>query len=294
MFLIKEKKGFLDIYFFISYLFINVATLIIWILLFNKTYFNIKSIVILLLIYFITASIIYMLFKIFKQIKTRNVKLIEMQNERKFQSSLFKITHEIKNPIAVCKCYLDMIDVNNKKDTLKYIPIIKSEIDRLLVLLQDFLLINKINLDLDVMDLNLLIEENVNKLNSLFKSKNIKLNMNLIDDEVYINGDYNRLSQVIINLLKNSIEAIDYNGKVNVRTYINKDMFCNDIVDNGCGIDKKTLTKIKDPFYTTKPRGSGLGVSLSYEIVEAHHGKLNYYSDLGRGTKVVLQIPLFE
>ena len=219
----------------------------------------------------------------------------ELQKEKQIRLSLFKITHEIKNPIAVCKGYLDMLDVRNKEQVTKYIPIIKSEIERLLILLQDFLLINKCNMDLDIMDINMLVEDTLDKMNLLLKEKNIKVNTNLIDDEVYINGDYNRLSQVMINIIKNSIEAIKYDsGIINIKESIKNNEYYLTIEDNGEGMTKEVLSKMKEPFFTTKTRGSGLGISLIYEIVEAHGGSVNYISSYGKGTKVILKFPIYS
>ena len=66
------------------------------------------------------------------------------------------------------------------------------------------------------------------------------------------------------------------------------------IEDNGIGMSKETMNKMKNPFFTTKKRGSGLGVSLVYEIVEAHNGKIEYSSEYGKGTKVTVYLPLYE
>lgn len=216
----------------------------------------------------------------------------ELQQEKQIRLSLFKITHEIKNPIAVCKCYLDMINTSDKDQVERYIPILKSEIERLLTLLQDFLLINKSNLDFDIMDINMLIQDNLDKLKPLLEENNIKYNMNLIDDEIYINGDYNRLSQVILNVLKNSIESISNSGHIKINTKIKNNKYYITIEDSGCGMTKEVLKKFKEPFYTTKNRGSGLGVSLIYEIIEAHNGKVIYDSKEGVGTKVKIELPL--
>lgn len=216
----------------------------------------------------------------------------ELINNNQIQLSLFKITHEIKNPIAVIKGYLDMLNMNDSKQVQRYIPIIRSEIERLLILLQDFLLINKININTDIMDINMLVEEQVKKLSKLIEEKHIRLNTDIIDDEIYIKGDYNRLSQVVINVIKNSIEAIDENGIINVKTRISNNKFNIIVEDNGEGMDEKTLKKIKEPFFTTKSRGTGLGVCLSYEIIGAHNGKINYVSSPGKGTTVYIEIPI--
>jgi signal transduction histidine kinase len=236
------------------------------------------------------------MYKTGKSIIETHMTYKQLQQEKQIRLSLFKITHEIKNPIAVCKGYLDMMNVHDNSQVEKYIPIIKSEIERLLSLLQDFLLINKSNLDLDIMDFNMLIEDTLTKLEPLLKENNIDLNLSLIDDEIFVNGDYNRLSQVLINIIKNSIEAIDDNkkGKINISTKVKNNKYYLLVEDNGIGMNKDVLSKMKDPFYTTKKRGSGLGVSLIYEIIEAHNGKVEYSSEYGKGTKVSIQIPICE
>lgn len=216
----------------------------------------------------------------------------ELQKEKQLRTSLFKITHEIKNPIAVCKGYLDMFDVNNKDHAIRYIPILKEEIARVLLLLTDFLSVNKLKIEKDVLDINLLLEESLDTFELLFKEKHIKSVVDIKDEELFVSGDYNRLNQVIINVIKNSIEAIDERGGV---IKIKVDEICDGvniiIHDNGVGMNEEVLNKFKEPFYTTKKGGSGLGVSLSYEIIEAHNGKIKYDSKEGFGTKVTITLP---
>lgn len=293
-YIIKKVRN-INNYIFVEILvFISGLIFLIWVYKYNFSYFNIQKIFSIIISYIFITNIFYMMYEEGKNILKVHLNYKELQREKQIRLSLFKITHEIKNPIAVCKGYLDMINVNDSKQVERFIPIIKSEIQRLLTLLQDFLLINKNNIDLDIMDFNMLIEDTIDKLDPLLKENNIKLNSNLLDDEIFINGDYNRLSQVIINMLKNSIEAIPNNvkGKISISSKIIKDSCILIIEDNGEGMNKDTLNKIKTPFFTTKRRGSGLGVSLIYEIVEAHNGKVSYESKLGSGTKVVIKLPI--
>lgn len=234
----------------------------------------------------------YLLYKKGDEILGFNSELNELQKEKEIRISLFKITHEIKNPIAVCKAYLDMYDINDKKKSEKYLKIVKSEIDRLLCLLEDFMLVNKDNINCDIMDINLLLEEKIKNINELMNVKKININYELNDDEIYVFGDYNRLSQVFINLIKNSIEAKSKN--ITLKCYIENNNVIVNIIDDGTGINKDTILKIKEPFYTTKIKGTGLGVSLSNEIIEAHNGKLKYESEYGEGTSVKVILPLYE
>ena len=245
--------------------------------------------------YVVANIIIYFLNKTEEVLKLHmNIK--EIKHNEQIHTSLFQITHEIKNPIAVCKGYLDMFDPEKPKHFKKYIPILKDEINRALLLLEDFLAMNKVKINKDIIDINLLIEEVIKNIDMLCQKNNIQLTSKIIDDDIYINADYNRLTQVFINLLKNSIEAIpkDKNGKIIVHDRIKENYIIITIKDNGKGMSKELLNKIKEPFYTTKQRGTGLGVSLSDQIIKAHNGTLSYESKEGEYTKVTITLPLEE
>ena len=189
-----------------------------------------------------------------------------------------------------------MFDIDNSEHFKKYIPILKDEINRTLLLLEDFLAMNKVKINKDIIDINLLIEEVIKNIKMLCKKNNIELKQNIIDDDIYINADYNRLTQVFINLLKNSIEAIPKNkkGHIDIKETISNNNIIITIKDNGKGMNKELLDKIKEPFYTTKPKGTGLGVSLSEEIIKAHDGTLNYESEENKYTKVTITLPIKE
>ena len=223
-----------------------------------------------------------------------NVKILK--EEKKVRDSLFKITHEIKNPIAVCKGYLDMFDTENVEHARKYVPIIKKEIASTLLLLEDFLSMNKIKIEKEEMDIGLLLEDVEGHFRLLLNEKKIASKFDTIDDEIYIFGDYNRLMQVLINMVKNSIEALDgkEKGLVTMKMEKETDMIKIIIADNGSGITEKDMKRIKEPFYSTKRRGTGLGVSLSDEIIVAHGGSLEYASEYGKGTTVTISLPIYE
>lgn len=288
LYLIKKIKGMSDFLFIDIFLLLELICVCFVKFNFNTFFMYIFS--------YLIIYIIYLLINKSEEIIKYHMDFKELQNQKQISLSLFKITHEIKNPIAVCKGYLDMLDANNKEQVNKYVPIIKGEIERLLVLLEDFMLVNKNNVDLDIMDINMLLEEVTDKLKPMLDEKNIKLNSDLIDDEIYIYGDYKRLSQVFINLIKNSIEAIpnSRNGIITIKNKIINNNLNIVIEDNGIGINNKILERIKEPFYTTKIKGTGLGVSLSNEIIGAHRGTLDYYSKEGINTQAIINLPLYN
>ena len=248
----------------------------------------------ILITLYIVTNIIISIFAEGEKIVELRCDLDNIQHEKELRSSLFKVTHEIKNPIAVCKGYLDMLDVNDKKKIRKYIPVIKDEIARTLVLMDDFLDYTKIKIEKDDMDIVMLLEDLEDYLEGLFKKNGIKASFDLPDEDIYINADYNRLKQVFINVLKNAIEAKDVNkgeNKINVKLESDNKNMKIIIEDNGIGMDEDTLSKVSEMFFTTKNKGSGLGVSLSKEIILQHGGELVYNSVKGEGTRVIVTLP---
>lgn len=222
-----------------------------------------------------------------------HMNLKEIERDKQIKTSLFQITHEIKNPIAVCKGYLDMFDVNNPKHAKKYIPILKEEINRTLILLEDFLSMNKVKVNKEPLDINLLLDEVIKNMKMMCHQNNIEIQTDILDDEIYISGDYNRLTQVFVNIIKNSIEACNKkNSKIKIWTEIIDNKIKINIKDNGKGMSKEVLEKIKEPFYTTKKKGTGLGVSLSNEIILAHNGTLEYASKEYKYTLVTATLPI--
>ena len=258
--------------------------------------YKILKLLFLIIILYITAYAILMLFEKGEEILKYHMNIKELEQEKQIRTSLFKITHEIKNPIAVCKGYLDMFDINNTEHTKRYIPILKEEIAKTLVLLQDFLAMNKIKIEKDIVDINYLIENVIKNFTLMLNNKNIKLENKIIDDEIFIEGDYNRLTQVIINIIKNAIEAMEEtnNGLIKIEEKIVNNNIHVLITDNGPGISEEDLKRIKEPFFTTKKNGTGLGVSLSDEIIKAHNGKLLYHSNIKVGTEVEIVLPIKE
>ena len=142
------------------------------------------------------------------------------------------------------------------------------------------------------MDLQVLLEEIITILNPLFKKNNANIYLNIKDD-IYVNIDYLRMKQVFVNILKNALEAKKDDEQLNVFIEVKKNLNNLKIIikDNGIGMDKNTLERITEIFYTTKANGNGLGVVLSKEIIEMHKGSINYKSTKGKGTTVTITLP---
>lgn len=268
-----DNKKFFDIFIIIKFLLLTFLS------------FQFKQTILINIVLFVIIKFLLYLFKKIEQIILLHKALIETNENSRMYESLFKITHEIKNPIAVIKGYLDMYDENNE-NCKKYIPIIKGETNRVLVLLEDFLSINRLKINIDIIDISLLIEEVITNFEPLLQSKHIKVNFN--QDEIYIEADYERLKQVFINLIKNSIEAINDNGIIDIFITLKNKYIIINVKDNGIGMTKEEIEKLNYPFYTTKQNGTGLGLYLSKEIIKKHNGTMNFESIDGMNISIKL------
>lgn len=278
---------------------IKIVFLYLYFNLLNSSLFSISLIIhviFLAFVYYVLILFSYLLLKKGEVTTDLHITIKQLKKEKQLRDSLFKITHEIKNPIAVCKGYLDMLDINNKVQLRKYISIVKQEIERTLMLMNDFLSLTKLKVVKKKIDLSVLMEDICDLGKELIKAHKMKFIDDIEDIEVYINGDYDRLKQVFINLIKNAIEAIPQtkegiiklevkkqNGKVSIL-----------ITDNGRGMDEDALNKVGNAFYSTKTNGTGLGVKLSKEIIDEHHGKIKYRSKTKKGTTVIIDLPVIK
>lgn len=256
---------------------------------------NYLEVIVKMLVFYVSSYLVFIYLLKGESIMNLNTAIKELEKEKVLRTSLFKLTHEIKNPLAVCKGYLDMLDLNNKDKILKYIPIIKGEIERTLTLMDDYLDYTKVKIQKEEVDIYLLLNDIIESLELFFKENKINLEYLVPDDELYLRVDYNRIKQVIVNILKNATEARDINKEeliIKIRTRVTKNYFKIIIEDNGIGMDKDVLEQVTDLFFTTKKNGTGLGTSLSKEIVELHGGKIKYLSEVGIGTTVIINLPI--
>lgn len=227
-----------------------------------------------------------------KNIISLHMNLKEFEKEKNIKLNLFKITHEIKNPLTVVNGYLSMFDVTDIEKSKRYISILKNEVNRTLNLLSDFMEFTKIKVVKKECNFNDLISDVKEVLIPFFVKKNVSYSF-CVQNNIIVNMDYNRIKQVIINVIKNAVEACrESNGMVTTTAFTEEDYLIIVVKDNGIGMDKFVLDNILVPFYTTKDNGTGLGVSLSKEILEAHSGTINYDSVKEKYTTCKITIPL--
>lgn len=292
---VLKKRNESDVTLISVFAIVKIAFMILQLDSISLSYYDMmKQVIIFPFAFYFTTHLICHLMASSERIMNLHMTLKEVEKQKQLRDSLFKITHEIKNPIAVCKGYLDMFDINNPDHVKRYIPIIKQEIERTLTLMHDFLMLTKLNADKKRMDLSVLLQDVYDMSKMIFKDKKIDFLCSSIDQEIYIDGDYDRLKQVFLNIMKNAAEAIPNNKKGIIKFKVKESLkeLIITISDNGVGMSKENLSKIGEPFYTTKQYGTGLGVKFSKEIIEIHDGSIEYKSKLNVGTTVIIKLPL--
>lgn len=271
-FVIKDNKLLFKLLFLIK----SFLTSFIYFLYYDHSVIGMLYLIFVLIVYYLLIEL--------------NYNIIKLHNNKKCDDSIiFKMAHEVKNPLAVCSGYLSMININDKEKLNRYIPIIKNETDRALTIMNDFLGLKRLTVEKNIMDICLLVEDVRDTVRLMFNNKNIFLEINECDDELFLEADYDRLKQIMINLIKNSYEANARKIAINIKE--ENDHIYVEVCDDGDGISSENMKKIGTIFYTTKPNGTGIGVNMSREIMKLHNGSLKYYSEKGKGTRAVLEFP---
>ena len=236
------------------------------------------------------------------QIKEIEKKLKEQERLSMIGKLAANISHEIRNPLATIKLTLQVLSHNIERFSLEkkleYLTRTINEINRLNCIIKDTLMFARSSeLKLTSVNLNELCNELLEEVQMYLAKKNIKFTLQLDEKISNILADKFRLKQILINLIINAEEAIEEltSGHIELHTKLLDSKFvCINIMDNGCGMDKKTMDRIFEPFYTTKGSGTGLGLAICQQIIEQFNGYITLESELAKGTNVMINIPIFK
>lgn len=232
---------------------------------------------------------------------SRDISYIKKNEQLMMQSEKLKlageiaagVAHEIRNPLTVISGFIQMMNTDEKSPHKPYMDLIHSEINRIELIIDEFLVLSKPEVaKLEQIEMKQLLAD-IQKLFSLeCKQRNINLPILLNDIDVSIKGNLNQIKQVFINLIKNAIEATQENGEIKIELCKEDDFIYISIKDNGVGIPENVLNRIFEPFYTTKSKGTGLGMMITNKIVTAHNGHIKIRSTVNVGTEIILSFPI--
>jgi PAS domain S-box-containing protein len=207
------------------------------------------------------------------------------------------VAHEIRNPLTSLKGFVQLMQ-GTRTVNVNHLDIMLSEIERIDLISSEMLILGKqqdiplrqVNLD-DVMEQVLVLmnaQANLDNVSIIYE--------NLAEKDLYVKSDANQLKQVFINIVKNSVEAINnkHHGKVTITITKKEPFACITVGDNGVGMEPEKMKKVGEPFYSTKEKGTGLGLAICKKIVERHKGSMEFKSFIGEGTEVDIYLPLSD
>jgi len=238
----------------------------------------------------------------FLQLKEAQNQLIHSEKMASLGILTAGVAHEINNPLnfiqggynGLERYFLEQDDPDEK--ILKLLNYIKIGINRSSAIVSGLNQFSRNNLDNDEnCDIHKVLENCLLILNHIIEDK-IEIIKNYTPEKVAILGNTGRLHQVFLNVLNNACQAIKQSGTITIRTSVKNNRCIVAVADTGKGIDKKNISKVTDPFFTTKSPGesTGLGLSISYSIIKEHNGTMEFISEKGAGTTVTITFPIVQ
>lgn len=204
------------------------------------------------------------------------------------------IAHEIRNPMTALKGFIQLLEPTIKSQHALYYDVITSELARIDSIINEFLILAKPQeIRFQEKDISQIMRDIVDLLSAQAVLYNVQFHTHYDEKLPYVYCEPNQLKKVFINLIKNAIEVMPNGGVITIVINSIKDQFIQiSIRDQGTGIPKDKIKKLGVPFYTTKEKGTGLGLMVSYRIIEEHNGSIEVESEEGIGTLFKIRIPL--
>lgn len=206
------------------------------------------------------------------------------------------IAHEIRNPLAIINTISQtLLEEDLDSDTKESLEIIQEEVNRankVITELLNFAKADKYNLT--PIDINSVLQDVVLLTDKYAKNNGVEIVLKDTNKNNYIYADVEKIKQAFINVIFNAIDSIEEDGYVFIETKYDQEKVFISFADTGIGIDEKDKNKIFEPFYTTKDKGVGLGLAITFRIIEEHKGIFLIDSLKGKGTKVIISLPILE
>ena len=210
------------------------------------------------------------------------------------------LAHEIRNPLVAIKTLTQLLPerLDDEEFRTQFLQIASGEVDRISSLVTELLeFARPSDPKLELEDINTILDGMILLVSTETKKKQINIIKNYASDLPPIQIDREQIKQVFLNILLNAIEATSENGKITVKTrsFIKPggEPYAQiEFTDTGCGIPEEYLEDIFNPFFTTKSTGSGLGLSISNQIIQDHRGYIDVESQLDKGSSFFINLPV--
>jgi len=207
------------------------------------------------------------------------------------------VAHEIRNPLNSVSMGLQRLKAEfsptqDHDEYARFLSLIQGEVHRLNAIVEQFLSLAR---PLSLKHEKIAVDPFLHELTTLAigdaGSSNVSIDLKIAPGLPPLDADPNYLKQLLLNLILNGVQAMPQGGTLTVAAEADKDLLRLTVADQGMGIERQALTKIFEPYFTTKPNGSGLGLSIARRIAEAHGGKIAVESEPNRGSRFQVFLP---
>jgi two-component system sporulation sensor kinase B len=204
------------------------------------------------------------------------------------------VAHEVRNPLQVTRGFLQILGERSGKKEKEYLQMAVAELDRASLIITDFLTFAKPSLEtVDLLDVSAELRHVSGILLPLANMQGGEIELKL-DSSLYVLGSSSKFKQAFINLIKNSIEALREEGLITIASWQSDEQIIISIKDNGEGMKGSELARLGEPYYSNKTKGTGLGLMVTFRIIEAMEGNLQFQSKKGEGTEVIIKFPAVD
>lgn len=201
------------------------------------------------------------------------------------------VAHEVRNPLQVTRGFLQILGERSDHKEREYMQMAIAELDRATVIISDFLTFAKPGLEtIERLDVSEELRHVSGILSPLANLQGGVIELNL-QSELRVIGSSAKFKQAFINIIKNSIEALQDNGLIRVTAWKSEAHVMISVRDNGEGMSGSELSRLGEPYYSNKTKGTGLGLMVTFRIIEAMEGTTEFQSEKGEGTEIIIKLP---
>ena len=237
--------------------------------------------------------------KMLMELKQRQDQLVQSAKMAAVGTLTSGIAHELNNPLnnigLTTEALLDGFSDYSEDQKIKMLDQIYTQVERASSTVRNLLdFTRKEQPAFSTVVVPAILESTLKLAGNEAALVGVEMNLDIKDENLRVEGDPRSLQQVFLNLFLNSIQAMPLGGKLDVNAFIEGGFVRVDVADTGCGIAPENIEKVFEPFFTTKDpgEGTGLGLSVTYGILEKHNGKILVKSEIGSGTTFTVLIPL--
>ncbi len=226
-----------------------------------------------------------------KQLEMFNNELQRSEKMEIISELAASVAHEVRNPLQVTRGFIQLLVAKQSSTDKVYLSMALEELDRASAIITDFLTFAKPEVG-KVTVLNIL-NEFIHIEGILIPMANLqggKISVHIPQD-LHIKGNSSKFKQAFINILKNSIESLHGEGDIHVWAYEENGKVSIHIKDTGEGMDEEVLARLGEPYFSNKTKGTGLGLMVTFRIIEVMNGKIHFISEKGVGTEAIVRFP---